>query len=193
MDANQAHVVVVAAVEEKSPAESAGLKPGDVITQVGSSKAERPLDFHRALVDVSAGEQVAVSVRRGEEKLNVALTLGKPAASVTPANRLIWDSLGLDLKPVPTQEFGQQYRTPYRGGLLVGAVRPQSPAAEQGLRRGDVLVGLHVWETVAVEHVNYVLGRPDFESFAPLRFIILRGKDSFYGFLQVAGVLTKRE
>jgi serine protease Do len=106
---------------------------------------------------------------------------------------LIWDALGLDLKPLASQDFEQQYRSPYRGGLVVRAVRPQSPAAEQGLRRGDVLVGLHVWETVAIEHVNYVLGRSDFASFNPVRFIILRGKDSFYGFLPVAGVQAKRD
>jgi serine protease Do len=193
LEVNQAHAVVVAAVEEKSPAESAGLKAGDIIAQVGSAKAERPLDFYRALLDLSAGEQVAVSVRRGEEKLSLALTLGKPAAGVAPSNRLIWDTLGLDLKPLALQDFEQQYRSPYRGGLFVSAVRPQSPAAEQGLRRGDVLVGLHVWETVAIEHVNYVLGRSDFASFNPVRFIILRGKDSFYGFLPVAGVPTKRD
>jgi hypothetical protein len=56
-----------------------------------------------------------------------------------------------------------------------------------------VLVGLHLWETVAPEHVAYVLNRPDFATFNPLRFIILRGKDSFYGYLPVGMVQTKRE
>ena len=50
---------------------------GDVITQIGDAKPERPLDFHRAVVDLTAGEQISMSVRRGEEKLTLALTLGK--------------------------------------------------------------------------------------------------------------------
>jgi serine protease Do len=184
---------VVSAVDEKSPAEAAGLKPGDVILQVGNTKAQRPLDFYRAVVDLGAGDQVAVSVRRGGEKLNLALTLAKPVAGTRNVSKYVWDTLGLELKPVPSREFQEHYRSPYRGGLMVTAVRPESPAAEQGLRRGDVLVGLHIWETVALEHVKYVLNRPDFSSFNPLRFIIIRGKESYYGYLPVASIPSKRE
>jgi serine protease Do len=192
-EAGSASGAVVAQVEERSPAEAAGLKPGDVITQVAATKAERPLDFHRALLDLGAGERVEVSVRRGEENLKLALTLGKPRISTRSGSGPVWESLGLELKQIPPQEFQQQYRTQYRGGLTITAVRSQSPASEQGLRRGDVLVGLHLWETVAPEHVAYVLNRPDIATFNPLRFIILRGKDSFYGYLPVGMVQTKRE
>jgi serine protease Do len=192
-DAAGGRAVVVAAVDEKSPSEAAGLKAGDVVTQVSGTKTERPLDFHRALVEAGPGEQVTLSVRRGEERLNLALTLAKPAGSSRPGNSAVWDSLGVELKTIPAQDFQRQYRGSFRGGLTVVAVRPQSPAAEQGLRRGDVLVGLHLWETVSLENVNYVLTRPDFTTFNPVRFIILRGKDSFYGFLTVASVQGKRE
>ncbi len=184
---------VVTDVDEKSPAETAGLKPGDVVTQVGASKAERPLDFHRALLDLSAGDNVEVAVRRGDESLKLTLTLANPPTVARRAGSPVWEALGLDLRPIPSQEFQQQYRTQYRGGLTITAVRPQSAAAEQGLRRGDVLVGLHLWETVAPEHVTYVLSRPDFSTFNPLRFIIIRGKDSFYGYLPISMVPTKRE
>jgi len=183
----------VAAVEEKSPAAEAGLKPGDVVTQVGSAKTERPLDFYRAMLDLAAGQQVPIAVRRGDEDLSLTLTVAKPAAGPQPATDSVWEALGVELKPIPTAEFQQQYRSQYRGGLTITAVRPQSPAAEQGLRRGDVLVGLHMWETVALEHVHYVLGRADLDKFNPLRFIILRGKDSFYGYLPVSMVQANRE
>jgi serine protease Do len=192
-EASNSQGAVVAEVEEKSPAEAAGLKTGDVITQVGGSKAERSLDFQRAMLDRGAGEAVELSVRRGEESVRVTLTTGKPQARPETVHGPVWDTLGLELKPISSEDFQQQYRTQYRGGLTITGVRPQSPAAEQGLHRGDVLVGLHVWETVAMEHVNYVLDRPDFTSFNPLRFIILRGKDSFYGYLPVGMVQSKRE
>ncbi len=125
--------------------------------------------------------------------MKVTLTTAKPQAGLVKSRGPVWDTLGLELKPIPTDEFQQHYRTQYRGGLTIASVRPQSPAAEQGLHKGDVLVGLHVWETVTQEHVGYVLSRPDFASFNPLRFIILRGKDSFYGYLPVSMVPTKRE
>jgi len=185
---------VVAEVEEKSPAEAAGLKPGDVVTQIGSQRAERPLDVHRALVEMSAGDRVELDVQRGEQHLRLTLTLATPQAVARRSGNPIWETLGLDLRPIPPEEFQQLYRSQYRGGLVITAVRPQSVAAEQGLRRGDVLVGLHVWETVAPEHVAYVLGRPDFSSFNPVKFIIIRGKDSFFGYLPISmGPTAKRE
>ncbi len=184
---------VVAEVEEKSPAEAAGLQPGDVVIQIGNQRAERPLDVHRALVEMSAGDRVDVEVRRGEQQLKLTMTLASPAVA-RRSNNLIWETLGLDLRQIPPDEFQQLYRSQYRGGLLITAVRPQSVAAEQGLRRGDVLVGLHVWETVAPEHVAYVLGRPDFSSFNPVKFIIIRGKDAFFGYLPISmNPTAKRE
>ena len=186
--------VVVAEVEEKSPAEAAGLKPGDLVTQIGTTRAERPLDVHRALVEMSAGDRVELAVQRGEQQLRLQLTLASPQAVARRSGNTIWETLGLDLRPIPPEEFQQLYRSHYRGGLLITAVRPQSVAAEQGLRRGDILVGLHVWETVAPEHVAYVLARPDFSSFNPVKFIIIRGKDSFFGYLPISmGPTMKRE
>jgi serine protease Do len=192
-DSSATQAAVVAEVVEKSPAAKAGLKPGDVITQVGATKAERPLDVHRALLDLSAGEQVEIAARRGDENLKVTLALAKPVAGVSSAGGPVWETLGLELRPMASQEFLQQYRTQYRGGLTIAAVRPQSPAAEQGLRTGDVLVGLHIWETVTPEHVTYVLSRPEFSTFNPVRFIILRGRESYYGYLSVSMASAKRE
>jgi len=192
-DSPTPQAAVVTAVEEESPAAAAGLKPGDVITRIGTSKPERPLDVQRALLDLAAGERVEVAALRGKEDVKATLTLAKPSAGVASSGSPTWESLGLELQPIPTQEFLQRYRTQYRGGLTIMAVRPDSPASEQGLRKGDVLVGLHVWETVTPEHVSYVLSRPEFASFNPVRFIILRGKDSFFGYLPVTMVPAKRE
>jgi serine protease Do len=98
-----------------------------------------------------------------------------------------WDLLGLALKPMPNKQFRQMHRGRYNGGLTVVNVRADSPAAKQGIRKGDVLVGMHVWETVKLSDVSYILERPDFDQLGPLKFYILRKDEplTLYGFLTV--------
>jgi serine protease Do len=90
---------------------------------------------------------------------------------------------------MPASEFSR-LNTRYRGGLKVSAVRPDSPAAAQGIRKGDVLVGMHVWETISAENVTYILGRSDFDQIQPVKFYILRGSETLYGHMNVSGVGT---
>lgn len=188
--------MAVASVEEKSPAEKAGMKPGDVVTNVKSAaggstpevKVQSALDFHRALVETKAGEEIELTVRRGDEELHVQFALDQPQQNLRPINSPIWDLLGLDLKSIPQEEFRQQYAKflkNYQGGLLIAAVRPQSPAAEQGLHRGDVLVGLHDRAMVTTGNVVWILSNPEFASYNPVKFYILRGQDAFFGHMPI--------
>jgi len=178
--------LVVAAVEPDSPAAEAGLEPGAVIRSVGRAEVHCCLDFQRALLERKPGEHLELGLSRQDESLAATLTLAEALADARPSPRPIWDVLGMDLKPLPTDEFRQTYQTRYRGGLVVTAVRPESPAANQGIRRGDVLVGMHVWETISLENVTYILERPDFPSLNPIKFFILRGSETLYGYIPVA-------
>jgi len=184
--------LIVESVDKQSPAATAGLQAGDAIASVGGMEVERPLDFHRTLLDRKAGEQVKVLVKRGEQSLSMTLTLAEPPAAVaaapatpSPTSNPTWDLLGLDLKPIPGEEFRQQYQTPYRGGLAVLSVRPESPAAAVGIQRGDVLVGIHLWETLSLDNVMYIVNRPDFATLNPVKCWILRGNQTRYGYLPV--------
>ena len=58
---------------------------------------------------------------------------------------------------------------------------------------GDVLVGMHIWETVSLENVAYILKRPDFASLSPVKFFILRGDETLYGYLPVAAKTVRQE
>jgi serine protease Do len=182
----------VASVEKESPAAGSGLRPGDVITAVDDSQLERSLDFSRAMLERQAGEKIQLAVRRAGQLITLQLTLApappEPKVPASPA----WEVLGLNLKAIPANQFRAKYRTSYRGGLSVTAVRPDSPAAKQGIRAGDVLVGMHVWETVTPENVSYVLKRPDFSRFAPLKFYILRGDQTLFGYLPVTVATARR-
>jgi len=177
--------LTVQEVDPNSPAAAAGLQPGDVIVEVANRKVHNVLDFQRALLEKSADEVLPVVISRsGTEDETVMLTLSKPKTPTLDDE--IWMMLGLRLEPIPEETFRQKYQTRYRGGLLVTDVRPGSPAAAQGLRPGDVLVGMHLWETISLDNVEYIIHRPDFASFLPLKFFLLRGNETYYGYFSVA-------
>jgi serine protease Do len=182
----------VAKVEAASPAEAAGLKAGDEILRIGTLATSRPLDLERALLDREAGEPVAFEVRRGSEMLVLDLALAKqqgatPPQRVAPSNKPAdaWTALGLRLTQEPRTTF-QRRSTRYRGGMRVEAVRPDSPAAQEGIMSGDILVGMHRWETASEEDIQYIITRPNLAEMGKIKFYVLRGQNTLYGHLNVA-------
>jgi serine protease Do len=65
----------------------------------------------------------------------------------------------------------------------VTEVRQAGPAAEQGIREGDILVGLHVWETIAADNISYILDKAVEEHLNPIKFYVLRGRETLFGHL----------
>ena len=185
--------VVVQGVEKQSPAAQAGLEPGDVITAVGDRPVRRQLDFQRALIGCKNGDTLALTVRRrGGETSRVELTLDAAPQQSPPSTELAWETLGLDLQPIAPAEFRELYQTRYRGGLVVVNVRPNSPASAQGIKPGDVLVGMHIWETISLDNVAYILRRPDLASLSPVKFFVLRGNETLYGYMPLGAKTAQR-
>ena len=75
----------------------------------------------------------------------------------------------------------QKLQARYRGGLLITEVRKDGPAIDQGIRQGDILVGLHVWETITTENISYVLDKVRDDDLVQLKFFILRGRETLFG------------
>jgi serine protease Do len=177
--------LTIGSVDKESPAAQVGFKAGDVITAVGKQDVARSLDFERALLGHKPGDQLPVMVRRNDQPVKLILVLATLPQHPAAEADLPWDLLGLRLAPLTATQF-KQYQSRYRGGLSVTELRPDSPAAKQGLRRGDVLVGMHIWETVTLDNVNYILNRPDFTELEPVKFYILRGSETLYGHFNVS-------
>jgi serine protease Do len=182
--------MVVAAVEADGPAAKAGLAAGDVITGIDDAEIQRPLDLQRAMLDRKPGQSARLAVRRAGKSITLQVTFGEAPETQKVAIQPAWEPLGVELRPIAPEEFRKDHHTRYRGGLTVAAVRPNSPAASQGIVPGDVLVGIHVWETITLENVAYILKRPDFTSLAQVKFFILRGDETLYGHLPVAAAKT---
>ena len=171
---------VVEAVHRRSPAESVGVKAGDRITRIGEIPVSRQLDVERALIGHKAGESVPVIMVRGGGEEQVDLPLAEIARDAESLDDRCWAEIGLRLTPASTSKV-QKLQARYRGGLVVTSVREGGPAAEQGIQEGDILVGLHVWETIAPDNVAYILDKAVEEHLNPIKFYVLRGRETLFG------------
>jgi serine protease Do len=169
-----ARSVRVERVDAGSAAGQAGLQAGDVLVQIGDVPILCSYDVERALLDNRAGDRVRIVVRRQNAEQRLDLTLAAPDRAPNNTSDLVWHKLGLQLNPVDADLVTRVNRQ-LHGGMEVVAVNADSPAARAGIKKGDILVGLHQWETVTLENVAYVLGHPDLPGFTPLNFYILRG------------------
>jgi serine protease Do len=174
--------VIVEAVHRESPAETIGMKAGDVITRVGDLPVTCQLDVERAMLGHKAGDSVAVMVTRSGAVERIDLPLAAARQLSMSIDERCWLELGLRVETMPSPKV-QKLQARYRGGLLVKEVRSGGPAADQGIRGGDILVGLHVWETVSVDNITYVLDKSREDNLGPLKFYVLRGRETLFGHL----------
>jgi serine protease Do len=175
-------VAVIESVHRQSPAETIGMRAGDIILRVGDRNVTSQLDIERALLGHKAGEVVAVTVTREGGEENLSLALAKAKQQKVSASERSWEQLGLRLAPAVSSTV-QQLQPRYHGGLLVQEVRFGSPASDKGIRPGDILVGLHIWETVKPDNVSYILDQIKSDQLETVKFYILRGRDTLFGHL----------
>ena len=184
---------VVERVEAGSPAEKAGMKPGDVVTEVAGIAVGCSLDLERGFLEKVPGDKVFVAVRRGgvEQKLEVVI----PGAA---GERVILTSSPVSLADQVWRKFGvkaavadaavvAKANSQLRGGLVITEVDPDNVAGKAGIVRGDILVGLHQFETLSLDNVSWVLNHPDLASFSPLKFFVVRNGQVRRGILTQTG------
>jgi serine protease Do len=168
--------VIVDRTDATSPAATAGLQSGDVVLQVGDVKIASGIDVERGFMDRKPGELVSLVVRRENQDKTLQLTLASRDRQVPPASTsdIVWQKLGVQLVPV-NGDAVTAVNNQLRGGLEIANINANGVAAKAGLRKGDILVGLHTWETINLENVSYVVNHADLATFNPIPFFIIRG------------------
>jgi len=187
--------ITIARVARDSPAQQGGLQRGDRLERIGSTPIVRAMDVERALLGRRTGESVPVVVLRDGESLELKLSLAtratrrsrKIASNTTESlQEETWAMLGLRLEKASSNLF-RNSGNPYQGGMRVVAVKPDSSAAKQGVRKGDVLVRMHRWTTATSKDIRFIIDHADSLARAgTVKFYILRGSDTFFGHLAVA-------
>ncbi|MFZ5486431.1 MAG: DegQ family serine endoprotease [Pseudomonadota bacterium] len=167
---------LVTGVEAGSPADKAGMEPGDIITRFDGKVIEKVSDLPRLVGSTKPGTRSTITVfRRGKTKdLSVLVAEVEPDESVAqPSERegkpsSAAQQLGLTVRPLTE---AQKKELKLRGGVLVA--QAEGPAARAGLREGDIILALANVEVLSVKDFEAVLARADKGN--PLNVLFRRG------------------
>src|SRR5688572_6228763 len=129
------------------PAARAGVQPGDVITRFNGREIDSIRTLTRTVAAASPNEPAKITVWRDGRSRELTVDLGEAQNDEAVASNArefggsaqSTDALGLTLRPLTDGDRATLGLPSDVSGALVAAIEPGSPAAEKGLRPGDVI------------------------------------------------------
>jgi serine protease Do len=152
---------LVSAVEDRGPADDAGLRAGDVILAVDGKPIEHSVELSTTIAAKKPGSEAKLTVWRGGAARTIAAEieeLEEPRVAVAdheppPETDNRDQRLGLVVRPLTRQEKAQ---VGTEGDLLVEGV--EGSAARAGLQRGDIILAVNNREVRTLKDLRAAAG-----------------------------------
>ncbi len=133
--------LVIGMVTPGTPAEKAGLRPGDIIIKVDDKNVRSYDELLRILGTHKAGDKVVLRILRQGRERDISVTLAERREASgplppMPGRRMAF--LGIATRPLMPPDRAR-LNVNVDAGLLVTDVLRDSPAAHAGVQRDDVL------------------------------------------------------
>lgn len=176
--------VLVQRVMPDSPADLAGVKTGDVITQFNGHKVTNGSQFMMMVAQVSPGEDATIEIVRNGNKITRSLELADREKSLASTQEprpieVKWeDWLGLQVS-TSTRESAVQYNVPFHSGVMVTEVNAGSLAEQAGFLAGDIIVKVNDREIADTDEYQKTIAPLQNQGKAIL-FLVYRNGEPFF-------------
>ncbi|MEC7361111.1 MAG: DegQ family serine endoprotease [Pseudomonadota bacterium] len=144
---DEATGALVSTVNESSPAQAAGLEPGDVIISFDGKAIEKMRDLPRIVAETEIGATVAVELIRNGSRMSVDVTLGELekaelvgiVGEESQGDDESFEKLGFSVDNLNAELAAELGLDENMRGVVVTEVEEGSPALDKGLQPGDVI------------------------------------------------------
>lgn len=131
--------VLVSEVMKNSPAEKAGIKEGDIITEFNGKTIDEFATFPRTVAGYVPGDTVKLKIIRDKKEIFITVTLGKQSEQGT-----LIEKLGFKLSES-------------KNGIIVEEVMPHSLAHSLKINQGDIIVSVNNNKVDTIEQLSEIL------------------------------------
>lgn len=165
---------LVSSVEKNSPAEKAGIQPGDVILKFDGKGIGSSSDLPPLVSKLSPGTEANIELWRKGKILKISLSVGemKVAGRKGDSEEENKVGLGLTVRPLTPEERKQ---ADVASGLLVENAG-EGPAARAGIQAGDVILSVNGENAASIEKLSSLARK----AHKPLALLILRGEQQLF-------------
>ncbi len=143
---------LITVIQPESAAEHAGLKVGDIIVEVNDKKVDSAAELRNRIGLLRSGEQVRIKYLRDNETLSARAELGRVQ------NQMI---LGEEIHRGLAGSTFASASTSTGDGIEISEVQEGSPAAQRGLRSGDLITHVNRARVRELQDLREVAARYD--------------------------------
>jgi serine protease Do len=179
----EAKGALISSVGKGHPADKAGVRQGDVVLEVNGEPVNDSKELLARIAGLKPGDKARLTLWRGNKRITKTVTLGErgeqtmaamqPGQQPAPAAAV----LGMSLQPVGEREANALGMEAPQG-LIVAEVAPGSPAADEGVRQGDVILQANQQDVNTPAELESVINR-DKERGAVMLLIRRQGQNIF--------------
>ena len=173
---------LIGSVLPDEPADKAGLRAGDVIIRVDKTDIDSASALTRSVAALKPDTKVDVVVLRNGKEVKTTVKLGERAthtAAAPAAEQSEGASLGVSIKPLTPDDARALQISGDVKGLLVVDVNGDGPAAEAGIRTGDVILSANLQPVTNADQLVSIVKKEGKERGAVMLQINRRGETFF--------------
>jgi serine protease Do len=169
---------LVADVFKEGPADKAGIEQGDVVIEFDGKEIAESKDLPRIVATTPVGKAVSVKLWKNGKIITREVKIGEMDEKTvdtarTPGNK----NLGIAVQRI-TPETARSLGLKNTSGVVVTEVEAGSPAADAGIRRGDVIREIN--RTSVKDVQGFLRTIEQGKDGNSLLLLIQRGENNFY-------------
>ncbi len=171
--------VLISDVVKGSPSEEAGLLRGDVMLRFDDKEIENAHKLSQMAAATPPNSRVKIDLFRNGKEQTILLKVGampeEEQKIVSPEEQSDWGMMVQELTPQLAQQLGLESGTT---GVVISDIKEGSPAAEAGLRSGDLITEVN---RTAIKNLNdYQQALQKVKKGDNVLLLIKRAAGSFY-------------
>jgi serine protease Do len=176
---DQKEGALVADIDAAGPAAAAGIRKGDIIVAFNGTPIKEMDQLPLLVAQTPVGSKGELTIIRDGKKISKAVEIGelKDEEGIAQADEGGSDDIGMELSDI-TDALARRYDIGEAEGVLVTFVEPASPAAQAGVRPGDVITQVNRKDILNLEDYNKCLSDARKQKKDKILLLVARGESS---------------